>query len=123
MSRETLLLVEDNEALRRLYRTALRVAGYRVAEAANGLDALRKIDQEHPDAIVLDLHLPEVSGLAVLQDLRQQVKARSIPVIVVTGLPMALDGLDADCILHKPVHPDVLVLTVQRCIAGRPGDS
>lgn len=87
MARETLLLVEDNDALRRLYRTALLVAGYRVTEAANGLDALRKVDQEHPDAIVLDLHLPEVSGLAVLQDLKQQVQARSIPVIVVTGLP------------------------------------
>src|SRR3954467_3176946 len=65
---ETILVVEDDPELRHLFRTALTLAGYRVLETGDGLQALRLIDTTSPDAVVLDLGLPLVSGQAVLQD-------------------------------------------------------
>src|SRR6476660_7426758 len=66
---ETILVVEDDADSRRFFRTALTVAGYRVIEAGDGLDALRLLDSQRPAAVVLDLHLPLVSGRVVLQEI------------------------------------------------------
>jgi DNA-binding response OmpR family regulator len=116
MARRTLLVVEDDEDLRTIFRTALSVAGFDVREAVDGLDALRRIDAGPPDALILDLGLPYVSGFGVLYDLSVQAETQRIPVIVVTGSSDPLDHLNVACVLRKPVMPDQLVATVRRCI-------
>ena len=60
--RHIILLVEDNDDLRGMFRTALVVAGFHVQEAADGYDALRLLDEETPALVVLDLRLPLVDG-------------------------------------------------------------
>ena len=65
------LVVEDDEDLRRMYRTALMLEGFYVYEAANGYDALSVLEQDATDLVVLDLKLPRIDGLSVLKRFRQ----------------------------------------------------
>jgi CheY-like chemotaxis protein len=115
---ETILIVEDDADLRRMFRTALALAGYRVVESGNGLDALRVIDSDPPHAVVLDLGLPMMSGHAVRQEIAAHAHTRHIPVIVVTGQPGDHQQLDAACVLRKPVSPERLVQTIETCIGS-----
>ena len=115
-ARQSILIVEDDIDLRRMFRTALALAGYDTEEAADGLSALHRIDQRRPTAIVLDLGLPKVSGYVVLEDLVAQGHARNIPVIIVTALSGVEPPGGAACLLRKPVTPGRLVDTVRECI-------
>ena len=113
--------MEDDTDLRRMFRHALTMAGFSVADVGNGLDALRQIDSQLPDAIVLDLGLPVVSGHAVLQEVAAHAHTRNIPVVVVTGQVSGIDPREVACMLRKPVSPDELVFVVRRCIAAGGG--
>jgi DNA-binding response OmpR family regulator len=117
-----ILIVEDDEQLRQLYRTTLSLAGFDVRQAGDGLQALREIDRDPPHLIVLDLGLPNVSGFGVQQEIAAHAHTRDIPVVVVTGSMLDLTNLDVPCVLRKPVAPDDLVAAVRRCVAsGGPG--
>lgn len=116
--RQTILIVEDDEDLRHLFRTALALAGYDVIEAGDGLEALRWIDQSPPDLVILDLLLPRISGLVVQQDIAAQAVTRQIPIVVVTGSTMAAEDFDVACFLRKPVSPDQLIATVRSCLTA-----
>jgi CheY-like chemotaxis protein len=114
MTDRALLVVEDDEQLRRLYGRVLRAAGFDVREAADGLEALRCIDERAPDAIILDLILPRVSGFGVLHDLTTHASTRHIPVIVVTGTDEPVSQYAVAAVLRKPVSPEDLVQAVRR---------
>lgn len=118
-ARRTLLVVEDDADLRRMYRATLTLAGFEVREAADGLDALHMLDgSEPPDLILLDLGLPLVTGHTVAQEVAAQAHLRHIPVMVVTGSTEPLDYLDVACVLRKPVRPDTLTDAVLRCLSS-----
>jgi DNA-binding response OmpR family regulator len=117
-----ILVVEDDGDLRRLYRTTLTIAGYEVEEAADGLDALHRMDAHRPDLVVLDIGLPALSGLAVQQEIAAHAYTRQIPVVVVTGTTMNLDHVDVACVLRKPVEPDELLKTIRSCLAAATPD-
>jgi CheY-like chemotaxis protein len=119
MVRRTLLVVEDDDELRRMYHTALGLAGFEVAEAANGLEALRRLDGwAPPDLIVLDLIMPGITGHAVAQEVAAQAHLRHIPVLIVTGSSENVDYLDVACVLRKPVTADSLIEAVKRCLSS-----
>lgn len=107
------LLVEDDAELRRLYRTALTLTGCEVREASNGFDALRRLDSDPPDAVVLDLMIPVLSGFGVLSELSSQANLKNIPVIIVTGIQDSLDHLKVAAVLRKPVNLDHLTSIVR----------
>ena len=69
-TRRAVLLVEDDNGTREMFRAALQMAGYSVFVAVDGVDALRQVEQRTPDVVVLDLGLPRASGQAVLAELR-----------------------------------------------------
>ena len=115
--RGTVLIVEDDEPLRRMYRQALSIAGYDVKEARGGFEALRDIDSHRPDVIVLDLIMPGVDGFTVVNELTAQAHTRHIPVVVVTGAPGDLQWMDVSCLLRKPASEDQIVEAVRRCLA------
>ncbi len=104
-----------------MFRQALSFGGFEVQEAGDGLSALRAIDERPPDALVLDLGLPLIDGQTVRSEMAARPSTRHIPVIVVTGQPGDHSGLDAACVLRKPVTPDDLVATVQRCVSWSGG--
>jgi DNA-binding response OmpR family regulator len=116
--RKRLLVVEDNIDLRRLFRTALSMAGYDVDEAADGLEALRMIENRAPDLVVLDLMLHALDGVSVQQELAARAITANIPVVIVTGSDIDVVGANVACVLRKPVLPDKLVRTVRTCLVG-----
>lgn len=122
-ARRTVLVVEDDDDLRAMYGFALRTDGFLVREAGDGLDALRILDEDPPDAIVLDLGLPIVSGHVVRQEIAAHAHTRSIPVVVVTAADVTMESLDVACLLRKPVWPDRLIEAVRRCLAAGGGQS
>jgi two-component system phosphate regulon response regulator PhoB len=113
MRRKRVLVVEDDQPLRHVYRTALAMVGFDVDTAEDGLGALVKIAEQPPDLIVLDLQLPRIDGRAVLHEVQAGPTTAAIPIIVVTGS-------DADCafdhvtVLRKPCEPEALVQAVSR---------
>lgn len=121
-TRQVVLVVEDNADLRRMFRTALALAGFDVEEAADGLDALRRVEMRRPDLVVLDISLPTISGIVVQQEIAAHAYTRQIPVVIVTGTALNLDHLNVACVLRKPVEPDELVKTVRSCLAAGAAD-
>ena len=111
-----MLIVEDDDDLRRMFRTALSIAGYIVEEAADGPGALHRIQYDPPDLVVLDLGLPTVSGVIVRQEIAAHAHTRHIPIVIVTGSSQSLDYLEVPCVLRKPVDPERLVSTVRECL-------
>lgn len=122
--RRRILIVEDDEDLRSVFRVALTLSGYDVQEASDGLEALRQIDQDPPDLVVLDLGLPLVGGAVVQQEIASHVFTRNIPVVIITGSGKDLSDLKVACVLRKPITPDELVRTVRSCLlSGAPGSA
>jgi CheY-like chemotaxis protein len=113
--RPTILLVEDDSATRELFDYALRLSGLAVVAARDGLAGLRAIEQQVPDAVVLDLDLPNVSGIDVHQEIVSHAETRDIPIIIVTGTSWrAPAGVFRT--LRKPITSDVLVTVVQQAL-------
>jgi CheY-like chemotaxis protein len=112
-----ILVVEDDPALRDLYRSTLRAAGYAVVGVEDGLEALKVVDVGKPRAVVLDLGLPRLGGREVSKELRSNATTRDIPVMVVTGTDTSdLDATQFACVLKKPINPADLVDAVQKCV-------
>lgn len=83
--RGSILVVDDDDAVRRLVATTLSREGLDLDQASDGVEALARIAERRPDVIVLDLEMPELDGFGVLERLREKPETRSIPVIVLSG--------------------------------------
>ncbi len=117
--RKNILVVEDNPDLRDLLRQTLEQAGYAVATASNGLEALASARSAVPDLLLLDLVLPELNGFSVCEILRRERETAHLPIIVLTGLTSEfsrLAGLESGATdyLVKPFLPDQLVKKIKR---------
>src|SRR5688572_21780052 len=84
-ARRKLLIVEDDDDLRGLFRMALQMAGYEVRDVGDGYQALQALQEYTPDLVVLDLGLPRVQGRSVREDMLARTQTRDIPVVVVTA--------------------------------------
>jgi DNA-binding response OmpR family regulator len=114
--RPAVLIVEDDPELRAVYRTALSLAGLTVLAVGDGIEALRRVDADPPDIVVLDMGLPRLGGRDVHSELRSHVETSNIPIVVVTGDARGLNTGDFACVLQKPIDLDTLVRTVERCL-------
>ena len=79
-------LVEDDDDIREIYSTKLKIGGYEVLEAVNGEEGLKVIREKKPDIILLDLMMPVLDGYGVLKELAKDKEISEIPVIVLTNL-------------------------------------
>ncbi|MHB9131574.1 MAG: response regulator [Armatimonadota bacterium] len=119
--RHTVLVIDDQWSMQELARIILRTAGYRVLLASDGATGLSLARIEHPDVIVLDQHMPDMDGMAVLHSLRQDPKTAVIPVVFIatepqlTAMPIDAQAGSASC-LQKPFPPPALLLMVDRMI-------
>jgi DNA-binding NtrC family response regulator len=105
-----------------MFEYALRLAGFDVSAAADGLSALRILDQHFiPSVIVLDLDLPQVSGVDVHQEIVSHAETQAIPVVVVTGTSWHVPP-DVFRTLRKPINSDVLVSVVQQALIAQEVD-
>lgn len=76
------IIVDDNAAVRSIYKTRLGLDGYNVEEAQDGLEAVRKMQSDHPDVIVLDLYMERMDGYKVLAHIRANEALKNTPVII-----------------------------------------
>jgi type II secretory ATPase GspE/PulE/Tfp pilus assembly ATPase PilB-like protein len=118
------LLVEDEEPLRRVMKDLLEREGYIVSEARDGIQALDQVDRYAPDIIVLDLNLPGLDGYSVLQQLRSRAATRAIPVMVLTAKgdednEVRVFELGADDFITKPFRARALSARLE-AVLGRP---
>lgn len=113
-----ILAVDDDKDIREFYRSFLRESGHEALLAADGREALL-LAQHGPDAIVLDLGLPEMDGYEVLQCLQADPGTRDIPVVIVTAHPIAkgIDLAGVVGVLRKPYDVPLLTLTLERAVA------
>src|SRR5262249_2115986 len=115
-----ILIVEDDTELRRMYRLALAMAGFEVDEAADGIDALRIIENRLPDLGILDLILQGLDGLSVQQEPAARPHTSEIPLGAVPGPHIPTDTLNVARVLKKPIMPDELIRTVRHCLHAGP---
>lgn len=88
---KSVLIVEDNELNMKLFHDLLEAQGYIVIEARNGVEALEKAREDQPDLILMDIQLPEISGLQVTEQILNDECIAHIPVIAVTAFAMKGD--------------------------------
>lgn len=121
---KTVLIVEDNELNMKLFHDLLDAHGYRTVQTRSGLDALALARQHQPDVILMDIQLPEVSGLEVTRWLKDDDELRAIPVIAVTAFAMKGDedrirSGGCEAYISKPISVVTFLETVRR-FAGAP---
>jgi DNA-binding response OmpR family regulator len=116
-----ILVVEDEPDTAEMFAEMLRLRGYRVFKAYGSASAMRQLSLEKPDAIVLDIMMPDISGLEVLHYIRREPALATIPVIVVSAKGLLSDiknGMDAGAALYltKPVAYSELIKAVEDAI-------
>jgi two-component system cell cycle response regulator DivK len=116
---KTVLIVEDNELNMKLFHDLLEAQGYQTLETREGLQALSLAREHRPDLILMDIQLPEISGLEVTKWLKEDDDLAKIPVIAVTAFAMKGDeeriregGCEA--YLSKPISVGLFLETVRR---------
>ena len=115
----TVLIVEDNELNLKLFRDLLAAYGYATIETRRGMDALDLARQHRPDLILMDIQLPEVSGLEVTKWLKDDDELANIPVVAVTAFAMKGDEQrirqgGCEAYISKPISIASFIATVRR---------
>lgn len=115
---QSVLVVDDEPMARTLLRLMLVRAGFNVAEAEDGFDALAKVKKNRPDLILLDVMMPGIDGFTVCETLRQEAETATLPIIMLsakTDLTSISKGLrvGATKYLTKPISPDELTRHVK----------
>ena len=115
---KTILIVEDNELNMKLFNDLLQANGYQTVQTRNGIEAIALARLHNPDLILMDIQLPEVSGLEVTRWLKNDEELRGIPVIAITAFAMKGDeeriregGCEA--YLSKPISVSKFLETVR----------
>ncbi|HEX6094026.1 MAG TPA: response regulator [Dongiaceae bacterium] len=116
---KTILVVEDNELNMKLFHDLLEAHGYSILQTRDGMEALKLARQHKPDLILMDIQLPEVSGLEVTKWIKEDDELKSIPIIAVTAFAMKGDeekiregGCEA--YIAKPISVTSFLKTVEQ---------
>jgi two-component system, cell cycle response regulator DivK len=117
------LIVEDDELSMKLFNDLLEAHGYAVLQAMDGLEALRIVHEHRPDLILMDIQLPEISGLEITKRLKADEELRGIPVVAVTAFAMTGDAekirqAGCDGYLTKPISIAGFIEAVDRYSGG-----
>lgn len=118
---KTVLIVEDSELNMRLFNDLLEAFGYRTVKTRDGRQALPLAREHKPDLIVMDIQLPEISGLEITDRLKKDEALKSIPVVAVTAFAMRGDeqkilAAGCDAYLSKPISVTTFLETIRKFI-------
>jgi len=119
-----ILIAEDNPVNRELLRELLEMRGHTVAEACDGEEALRIVEQTQPDLLLLDIGMPVLDGFGVIRKIRENPRFASMPVVAVTAYAMQGDrekilSSKFDGYLSKPVDAHSLTKELDRVLSQR----
>jgi len=114
-----ILVVDDERHIVRLVQVNVERSGYQVVTAFDGKEALKKVESEKPDLIVLDVMMPHMDGFEVLKRLKADDQTKDIPVVMLTAKAQDADvfrgwASGVDCYLTKPFNPIELLTFVKR---------
>lgn len=115
---KTVLIVEDNDLNLKLFRDLLEASGYQTLQSKDGMDGLRLVRDHRPDLVLMDIQLPEISGLEITRLIKADPEIRHIPVLAVTAFAMKGDEekiRDGGCdgYIAKPISVASFLQTVQ----------
>ena len=118
---KTILVVEDSSTTRKIISVTLKMKGYRIVEAVDGLEALSRLSEEIPDLVLLDIILPKMNGYEILAIIKNKREFKNLPVIMLTsrdGFMSRMKGKIAGtaAYLTKPFNPDDLLQTIVKHI-------
>src|ERR1700719_4359744 len=119
---KTVLIVEDNDLNMKLFKDLLEAHGYLTLQTKDGVEALRMAREHRPDLILMDIQLPEISGLEVTKWLKEDDDLRTIPVIAVTAFAMKGDeekirNGGCEAYIAKPISVAGFMRTIERFLA------
>ena len=123
--RKRILVVEDNQLNSKLLKQLLTAHGYEVLESPEGLQALDLARDEQPDVILMDIRLPDLSGLEVTRLLKQDDQTKTIPIIAITAIANPENekrglGIGCDAYTSKPINLGNLLRTIESFLKIRP---
>lgn len=123
--RPKVLVADDSSLVLRMATDLLTEAGYDVITAADGASALRRVEEEHPDVIVLDLLMPRLTGFDVLREIKRNDRIKHAPVLVMSGVYKEdvvshLGQMGAAGFMDKDLLEDTLVFRVRSLLASVP---
>ena len=118
---KTVLIVEDNELNMKLFRDLLEAHGYQTSGTSNGFEALDLVRKLRPDLILMDIQLPQVSGLEVTRWIKSDEALKGIPVIAVTAFAMKGDeekirSGGCEAYIAKPISVTNFLETIQKVL-------
>ena len=118
---KVILTVDDSMSLRRMVKTVLESAGYSVIEAADGADALTKLDGREFDLIISDINMPNMNGIDLARQIRRLVDYQFVPIVLLTsesGADKKQKAKEAGATgwMVKPFTPDQLVAVVNKIV-------
>lgn len=125
MTTPRILIVDDDPIIRHMLRMLLELEKYEVVEAGDGYDALRKVEEFQPDAMILDVMMPNMDGITACETIRAQPHMAHLPIIMLSGKtrPGAAEaGLaaGANVYLYKPMNTIQLLSNLRSLIASPP---
>jgi two-component system phosphate regulon response regulator PhoB len=124
LNKKTVLIIEDEEDAAELFAEMMRVSGFRVVKTSSSAPAITMMTDERPDIVLLDIMMPEISGLDILRQMRRDPVLVNIPVIVVSAMSMPTDirhGMEAGASMYltKPVGFIDLKEAVDRALGSQ----
>ncbi len=124
MTQKKILVVEDDPSAARLVGYTLEQQGYQVVTASNGVEGLRKAEEEEPDLLILDVMLPGLDGFEVCHRLRVEPRTAHLPILMLSAKAQEVDKdtglkLGADQYLVKPADPAEILSRVESLLAGK----
>jgi len=122
--KKKILIVDDEAKLQKVLKFELEYAGYEIICADDGMAGLKKIKEEHPDLIILDLNMPKLDGYQVCRMVKFDKTLCHIPIIMLTALGQQEDQewgkkVKANAYLVKPYDPDELLAQVENFLQHR----
>jgi DNA-binding response OmpR family regulator len=121
VERKKIIIIEDEPDTAEMYAEMMRISGYQVVKYYGGVEAVAQVAAQEPDAVVLDLMMPDLSGLEVLKFMQEEPVLTNVPVIIVSAKTMPSDieeGLEAGAAVYltKPVSFSDLRLAIERVV-------
>lgn len=116
-----ILIVDDDPVVQRMLAYVVEAQGYEAVRAANGMEALQQLAEQQIDAIISDIKMPEMDGLALLQQVRTSPETEAIPVLLLTARLDAAEEISSDVehqatFLTKPLSSSQLVIALSELL-------